>query len=338
MRPESDIVLDVQGLNVHLQSGTAAATHVIRDVSFTVRRHQRLAIVGESGSGKSVTALSILRLLDQGSSRVSGQILMDGEDLLSMPPRELREYRGGRIAMIFQDPMTSLNPVARIGKQLTSALRLHNELDRRSARREAIRLLEAVEIPAARNRFSSFPHELSGGMRQRVMIALALSMAPDLIIADEPTTALDVSVQAQVMSILREKTHTLGTAVILITHDLGLVSEFADDVLVMYGGRVVESGPAQRILSNPGHPYTAGLLASLCTLDSNPKRPLPVIGGSPPQLTNLPTGCAFHPRCWMATDDCSVEIPALKANTDSNLGMSACHHAWNISVMPVEDA
>ena len=339
MRPESDIVLDVQGLNVHIQSGTsAAATHVIRDVSFTVRRHQRLAIVGESGSGKSVTALSILRLLDPGASRISGRVLMDGENLLAMSQGQLRKYRGGRIGMIFQDPMTSLNPVARIGKQMTSALRLHKGLDRRSARNEAIRLLDAVQIPAAKNRFRAFPHELSGGMRQRVMIGLALSMEPDLLIADEPTTALDVSVQAQVMSILRERTETLGTAAILITHDLGLVAEFADDVLVMYGGRIVEFGPVRRIFANPGHPYTAGLLASLCTLESDPNRPLPVIGGSPPQLTSLPNGCAFHPRCWMSTDVCSVQTPDLMANTDPHLGMSACHHAWNIGGIPVAEA
>lgn len=335
MTPDDDILLDVQNLNVHLRSSSSATpVHVIRDVSFTVRRHQRLAIVGESGSGKSVTALSILRLLDPGASRITGRILMGDEDLLAMSPSELRAFRGGRIAMIFQDPMTSLNPVARIGKQMTSAMRLHRDLDRRSAMSEALRLLEAVQIPAAKDRLRTYPHELSGGMRQRVMIALALSMEPDLLIADEPTTALDVSVQAQVMSILREKTETLGSAVILITHDLGLVAEFADDVIVMYGGRIVERGPVRRVLANPGHPYTAGLLGSLCTLDSDPTRPLPVIGGTPPQLSSLPAGCAFQPRCWMATDVCRVETPALTANPDPRLGMSACHHAWRISGMP----
>ncbi len=249
---------------------------------------------------KSVTALSILRLLDPDASQISGEVFINGKDVLSLNNTELEKIRGRRVAMIFQDPMTSLNPVKRIGDLIIEAISLHSTISKSDARKEAIRLLDEVQIPSPKRCLMAYPHELSGGMRQRVMIAIALSMKPDLIIADEPTTSLDVTVQAQVIKLFKERVKSHGTATILITHDIALVSGFADEILVMYAGRIVEYGPIERVLMKPAHPYTAGLLASLCTLESQPGDRLTSIPGNPPQPDNIPNGCAFHPRCDMA--------------------------------------
>ena len=227
--------------------------------------------------------------------------------------------------------MTSLNPVKRIGDQISEAIRLHSSMSREAALDEALRLLREVQIPAPEQRLRSYPHELSGGMRQRVMIALALSMEPDVIIADEPTTALDVTVQAQVMKLLRDRAESHGAATILITHDLGLVAGFAEVVLVMYAGRLVERGPVERVLRAPAHPYTAGLLASLCTVDSDPLAEMPSIKGVPPRPGDTPDGCAFHPRCWMATDVCRTGVPPLVSGDPPHLGAAECHFAWDIT-------
>ncbi|NQV04906.1 ABC transporter ATP-binding protein [bacterium] len=329
--PPDDVVLDVRGLRTQLSTSRGANwIQIIRDVSFTLRRNQRLAIVGESGSGKSVTALSIMRLLDKSASEITGEVWIGGEDAQAMSDRQMRRIRGRRVAMIFQDPMTSLNPVKRIGDQIVAAMRLHSDISQKDAMAEALRLLKEVQIPAPEQRLRSYPHELSGGMRQRVMIALALSMEPEVIIADEPTTALDVTVQAQVMRLLKERVESHGAATILITHDLGLVAGFAEFVLVMYAGRIVERGPIERVLLDPAHPYTAGLLASLCTLDTDPLEELPSIEGAPPRPDDVPSGCSFHPRCWMATDLCRTERPPMVEGASPDLGAAECHFAWNV--------
>ncbi len=330
--PGDDIILEVRGLRTGLSSTRSEdLIRIIKDVSFALRRNQRLAIVGESGSGKSVTALSIVRLLDAASSEVRGEVWVDGENTQVMTDREMRRVRGRRIAMIFQDPMTSLNPVKRIGDQIAEAIRLHSSTSREDAMAQALHLLREVQIPAPEQRLRSYPHELSGGMRQRVMIALALSMDPDVIIADEPTTALDVTVQAQVMRLLKDRAESHGAATILITHDLGLVAGFAEVVLVMYAGRIVERGPVERVLLEPAHPYTAGLLASLCTLDTDPLEELPSIEGVPPKPGDTPGGCPFHPRCWMATDLCREQAPPTVEGDPPQLGAAVCHFAWEVS-------
>jgi oligopeptide/dipeptide ABC transporter ATP-binding protein len=329
--PPEGIVLEVRGLRTRLATSRGQDwIQVVRNVNFALRSNQRLAIVGESGSGKTVTALSIMRLLDPEASEIEGEVWVAGKDVQTMTTRQLRAIRGRRVAMIFQDPMTSLNPVKRIGDQIVEAIRLHRPVSRKAARAEALRLLTEVQIPAPEQRLQAYPHELSGGMRQRVMIALALSMEPDVIIADEPTTALDVTVQAQVMRLLKERAEDHGAATILITHDLGLVAGFAQVALVMYAGRIVEWGPVERVLRNPAHPYTAGLLASLCTLDSEPGTDLTSIPGAPPRPSDVPAGCSFHPRCWMATDICRTQVPEMVAGTPPELGAAECHYAWNI--------
>lgn len=329
--PPEDVVLEARGLRTSLSTSRGENwIQVIRNVNFTLLSNQRIAIVGESGSGKSVTALSIMRLLDPEASEIEGEVWVAGKDTQKMTPRQMRAIRGRRVAMIFQDPMTSLNPVKRIGDQITEAIRLHRPVSREEAISEALRLLTEVQIPAPEQRLQAYPHELSGGMRQRVMIALVLSMKPDVIIADEPTTALDVTVQAQVMRLLKERAEAHGAAVILITHDIGLVAGFAEMVLVMYAGRIIEFGPVERVLKNPAHPYTAGLLASLCTLDTEPGTDLPSIPGTPPRPSDIPAGCSFHPRCWMATDVCRTQVPEMVAGTPFELGAAECHYAWDI--------
>ena len=325
-----EAVLEVRELRTEL-AGTQGNdwVEVVRGVDFEVMRNQRLAIVGESGCGKSVTALSIMRLLDDQSSRIEGETWIDGVDVQRLSEKEMRTVRGRRVAMIFQDPMTSLNPVKRIGDQIVEAIRLHAPLSRKEAGARALKLLRDVQIPDPEKRLRSYPHELSGGMRQRVMIALVLGMEPDVIIADEPTTALDVTVQAQVMNLLTEQTEERGAATILITHDLGLVSGFADVVLVMYAGRIVERGPVARVLSAPAHPYTVGLLESLCTLDTEPGLELAAIPGAPPRPGQVPSGCAFRPRCPHATELCAREDPPERRAEDPSHGSAACHYAWD---------
>jgi oligopeptide transport system ATP-binding protein len=272
------------------------------------------ALVGESGSGKTVTALSIVRLLPKSSGQiVGGEVMFDGHDLLKVSEAEMRRIRGRRISMVFQEPMTSLNPVMTIGHQLTEPLHLHLGLNRRAARDRVVELLNMVGVPDARRRLADYPHRFSGGMRQRVMIAMALSCEPQLVLADEPTTALDVTIQAQVLELITSLARRLGTAVILITHNLGVVARYADSVHVMYAGRLAESAPARALFHQPRHPYSIGLLESVPRLDQVRREVMVGIDGSPPDLLHLPGGCAFAPRCKFATDRCRIEQPPIIA-------------------------
>jgi len=290
--------------------GEAAA---VDGVSFSIDEGETLGVVGESGCGKSVTALSVMRLVQSPPGRIaSGEIYFQGRNLLEVSEQEMRAIRGNDIAMIFQEPMTSLNPVFTIGSQIVEALVLHRRLSKSAARAEAVRLLELVEIPEAAARADDYPHQLSGGMRQRVMIAMALSCDPRLLIADEPTTALDVTIQAQILDLLDSLQHRLGMAMMLITHDLGVVAEQAERMVVMYAGRVVEEGSAQTVLDEPMHPYTRGLLASQPGLTVAGGR-LATIRGVVPRLTELPHGCRFRDRCDLAVDECARVDPKLRS-------------------------
>jgi peptide/nickel transport system ATP-binding protein len=279
-------------------------------VTFSVERGQTLGIVGESGCGKSVTCLTIMGLNNSRNTVSSGEALFNGEDLLQMSPRRLRGLRGNDIAMIFQDPMTSLNPVHSIGKQLVEAVMLHRDVTKKDARLRALELLKAVGIPRAERRIDDYPHQFSGGMRQRVMIAMALVNNPDLLIADEPTTALDVTTQAQILDLMKRLQDEFGSAIIMITHDLGVVAEVADDVVVMYAARVQEEVEVSNLFRRPNHPYTWGLLGSLPRLDEDVER-LVQISGQPPSLLFPPSGCRFHPRCPRARDACAESDPPL---------------------------
>ena len=305
-------VLEVRNLAVEFGAG-AGCVRAVDDVSFEVSPGETLAIVGESGSGKSVTALSLLRLVPTPPGRFcSGEILFEGEDLLKASDAAIRSIRGNRIAMIFQEPMSSLNPALTVGLQIAEPLQLHGRLPWARAFDKARELLTRVRIPDAARRVNTHPHQFSGGMRQRAMIAMALACKPNLIIADEPTTALDVTVQAQILSLLKDLTKETNAALILITHDLGVVARYADRVCVMYAGRVVESGSAQDIYANPRHPYTLGLMASIPRLDQDAVDRLTPIDGQPPDLAALPKGCAFEPRCRYAMDRCRDERPTLE--------------------------
>jgi oligopeptide/dipeptide ABC transporter ATP-binding protein len=279
----------------------------VLDVSFEIRAGETLGLVGESGSGKSVTALSIMRLVQSPGRIAGGHITFNGRDLLALGEPEMRAVRGAEIALIFQEPMTALNPVFTIGDQIGETLRVHGRATRRDARAQAIELLRAVRIPNPESRITDYPHQLSGGMRQRVLIAMALSCQPSLVIADEPTTALDVTIQAEILDLLREMKSAFHLALLLITHDLGVVAETADRVAVMYAGRIVEEGPVRAIFQNPTHPYTQGLLASMPGGRAGER--LQAIEGSVPQLGALPPGCAFNPRCPSRFEPCAVEPP-----------------------------
>jgi peptide/nickel transport system ATP-binding protein len=282
------------------------------DVSFKIDSGQTLGIVGESGCGKSVTALSIMRLLPQPMGHiVGGEILLRGEDLVRAESARMERVRGGSIGMVFQEPMTALNPVHTIGRQLTEVLFLHKEVTKQSATREAVEMLDRVGIPSPDLRMGEYPHQLSGGMRQRVVIAMALACKPSLLIADEPTTALDVTIQAQILELIKELQNEMGMAVILITHDLGVIAETSDNVVVMYAGRVAEQGSVYDIFDRPCHPYTQGLLASIPRLETIPKSELPIIKGMVPGLLDLPPGCRFENRCPHALDSCSERSPDL---------------------------
>jgi peptide/nickel transport system ATP-binding protein len=288
-------------------------------VSFTVEKGQTLGIVGESGCGKSVTCLTIMGLNNRRNTITSGEALWKGRDLLTMGSRDLRKVRGAEIAMIFQDPMTSLNPVHTIGRQLIEAIMLHKDVTKKQAQARALELLRAVGIPRAERRFDDYPHQFSGGMRQRVMIAMALVNDPDLLIADEPTTALDVTTQAQILALMNRLQQEFGSAIIMITHDLGVVAETAHDVVVMYAAKIVERGPVDAIFSRPQHPYTWGLLGSLPRLDTDVER-LVQIPGQPPSLLNPPAGCRFHPRCAYAMEVCRAKMPVLSPGADHQAG------------------
>jgi oligopeptide transport system ATP-binding protein len=317
-------LLSVRHLSTEFRTerGTVKA---VDDVSFDLAAGETLAIVGESGSGKSVTALSILRLIPDPPGRItSGEVVFDGSDLLTLDEPAIRAIRGNRIAMIFQEPMSSLNPSLTVGLQIAEPINLHRKAPWRVALDKAAELLGKVRIPDGRSRLGSYPHQYSGGMRQRVMIAMALACQPQLIIADEPTTALDVTVQAQILALLKELTRETNSAMILITHDLGVVARYADRVAVMYGGRIVESAPARRLYKSPRHPYTRGLMLSVPRLDGDTERPLVPIEGQPPDLATLPPGCAFALRCKDATERCRTERPPLVESETNHF--SACFY------------
>ena len=281
-------------------------------VTFDVQEGETLALVGESGCGKSVSALSLLKLLPIPPARiVSGEVLFEGDDLLKLDEDDLRKIRGNRISMVFQEPMTSLNPVLTIGKQMTEALELHLKLDRNAANARAVQLLEMVGVAEAERRITDYPHQFSGGMRQRVMIAMAMACNPKLLIADEPTTALDVTIQAQVLEVMARLSREFGTAVIIITHNLGVVARYADRVNVMYAGKIIETSTAEKVYADPRHPYTLGLLRSVPRLDLGMGEKLIPIEGLPPDLGHLPEGCSFYPRCTYRIDKCREEYPPL---------------------------
>ncbi len=307
------MLLAVRDLTTTFETADGVA-RAVDGVSFDLAEGETLALVGESGSGKTVTALSILRLIPEPAGRIApgSRIEFAGRDLLSLSPRELREVRGAEIAMIFQEPMTSLNPVLTVGMQIAETVLAHEATSKREARERALDMLRLVGIADAESRLKSYPHELSGGMRQRVMIAIALVCRPRILIADEPTTALDVTIQAQILDLLTELKRRLGMAMILITHNLGIAAGIADRVAVMYGGRIVEVAPTVDLYREPAHPYTDGLLRAAPRLDG-PDRPTPSIPGSVPPATNWPSGCRFHPRCRYAWDRCQSEPPLLEA-------------------------
>lgn len=307
----SNVLLEIKGLDVTLFTDDGELP-AVQDFSMVMRRGETLAIVGESGCGKSMTALSIMGLLPQPPAKITaGHVIFDGVDLTQLNQKQLQNYRGNKISMIFQEPMTSLNPVMKAGKQIAEAILAHNCVSRKQADARALEMIKLVGIPAPEKVFKSYPHELSGGMRQRIMIAMALACKPELLICDEPTTALDVTIQAQILKLIDNMRQEMNTAIMLITHDMGVVSEMADFVMVMYAGRVVEYAPAREIFENGKHPYTSGLIASIPSLEDSVEE-LNVIDGSVPMLNELPQGCLFHPRCPYAKDICRAECPHMK--------------------------
>jgi oligopeptide/dipeptide ABC transporter ATP-binding protein len=311
---DGEAILEVRKLRTSFP-GEEGLVHAVDNVSFNVRRGEAVALVGESGCGKSVTAMSIMRLVASPGKITSGEVRFKGRDLVKLSYREMRDVRGNDIAMVFQEPMTSLNPVFKIGAQVAEAIRLHRKVSRKEAWKQAGDMLELVSIPDPHKRLHDYPHQLSGGMRQRVMIAMALSCDPELLIADEPTTALDVTIQAQIMELLAGLQQKLGLAILLITHDLGVVAEFCERVIVMYTGRVVEQAPVRDLFASPAHPYTRGLLKSLPTVAAKATAEtragrLPTIQGMVPPIYALPRGCKFNPRCPDVMDICLGEEPA----------------------------
>ncbi len=315
-------LLEVSDLRTSFRTDDGVV-QAVDGVSFSVDRGKTLGIVGESGCGKSVTCLTVMGLNNPTNATSSGEALFEGENLLQASGSRLRQLRGARIAMIFQDPMTSLNPVKSIGWQLTEAVLLHHDVSKKEARERALKALVEVGIPRAERRIDDYPHQFSGGMRQRVMIAMALINDPELLIADEPTTALDVTTQAQILHLMRELQEEHNTAIIMITHDLGVVAEIADDVVVMYAGRVVEEGTVDAIFDSPRHPYTWGLLGSLPRLDASGDR-LAQIPGQPPSLLSPPPGCRFHPRCSYTLARCRTEVPVLRGSPQDAAHSDAC--------------
>jgi peptide/nickel transport system ATP-binding protein len=315
-------LLEVKDLKVHFPTDDGLVK-AVDGVSFTVDRGETLGVVGESGSGKSVTFLTVLGLINRKAARVEGEVLFQGKNLLELPPDEMQEIRGSRISMIFQDPMTSLHPYYRVGEQIVEAIRTHQDIPKREARKQAVEMLRRVGIPRPDERARQFPHEFSGGMRQRAMIAMALSLNPDLLVADEPTTALDVTVQAQILDLIGRLKDEFEASVVIITHDLGVVAEHADHVQVMYAGRVAERGSRSDIYYRAHHPYTWGLLQSITRLDQPKVERLRPIQGLPPSLIFVPPGCPFHPRCPYVMDVCRTVVPPLLSEDGAHA--SACH-------------
>jgi peptide/nickel transport system ATP-binding protein len=312
---EKTAFLDVRDLRVHFPTDDGLVK-AVDGISFKLERGRTLGIVGESGSGKSVSSLGIMGLHHgRGSAKVTGEVYLDGKELVSASPDSVRRLRGNKMAMIFQDPLSSMHPYYSVGNQIIEAYRVHNDVSKKAARTRAIEMLRRVGIPQPEKRVDDFPHQFSGGMRQRAMIAMALVCNPDLLIADEPTTALDVTVQAQILDLIRDLQEEFGSAVIMITHDLGVVAELADDILVMYGGKCVEYGSAETVFRDPEHPYAWGLLGSMPRLDREVRDRLLPIKGTPPSLIHLPTGCSFHPRCAYSGSGgipCRTVVPELE--------------------------
>ncbi|WP_328384791.1 ABC transporter ATP-binding protein [Streptomyces sp. NBC_00400] len=321
-------LLDVRDLRVEFRTRDGVAK-AVNGVSYRVAPGQTLAVLGESGSGKSVTAQAVMGILDSPPGFVTGgEVIFQGRDLLTLRKEERRKVRGAKMAMIFQDSLSALNPVLTVGAQLGEMFEVHEGMSRKDARGRAVELMERVGIPAARERVGDYPHQFSGGMRQRIMIAMALALGPDLIIADEPTTALDVTVQAQVMDLLAELQRELTMGLILITHDLGVVADVADTIAVMYAGRIVETAPVHQLYRAPAHPYTRGLLDSIPRLDQK-GRQLYAIKGLPPNLTAIPPGCPFHPRCPLAQDVCRTDPPPLY---EVGPGRASACHFWKETI------
>jgi len=324
MAKSSDILLSVRDLQVEFRTEDTTI-RAVDGVSFDLERGGTLGIVGESGSGKSVTCKSIMQLIPMPPGRIAGgQVNFEGRDLLRLSRREMRNLRGNDISMIFQDPMSSLNPFLKVSRQLTEVLELHQGMTRKEARKEAVGMLEKVGIPDPAKRFDQYPHQFSGGMRQRVMIAMALLCRPKLLIADEPTTALDVTIQAQILELIKTLKDEVGTSVILITHDLGVVAGMADELLVMYAGRIAERAPALPLFKRPAHPYTDGLLKSVPRVDETNHTRLQSIRGLPPVVSELPPGCPFAPRCDYATAVCGQTYPEARDFGGGHLAL--CHH------------
>ncbi|MEB2282660.1 ABC transporter ATP-binding protein [Lysinibacillus xylanilyticus] len=311
----TDTLLEIEHLKVHFDTEEKKVT-AVDDVSFTVKKGEIVGVVGESGCGKSVTAESILRLLDEKHTKYEGEIRLEGQNLLAKSAKEMQEIRGNDIAMIFQDPMSSLNPVYTVGDQIMEALLLHQNVSKEQARVKAIDMLKLTGIPAPEKRIDEFPHQLSGGMRQRVMIAMALSCQPALLIADEPTTALDVTTQSQILDLIKELKDEFNMGTIMITHDLGVVAEVCEKVVVMYLGQVIEESDVLTIFDQPLHPYTQGLLKAIPTIEGSREEKLYVIEGKVPTLSQIPTGCRFAPRCEFQTDNCRTSPPKLESYGD----------------------
>lgn len=308
----ADKILEVKNLKTYFRTD-AGLVKAVNDVTFSVERGKTLGIVGESGCGKSITSLSIMGLVETPPGiHAGGEILFEGEDLLKKNEDQMRQIRGNKVAMIFQEPMTSLNPVFTIGQQLMEAILLHENVTKQQAREKGIEMLKKVKIPLAEKRFDEYPHQLSGGMRQRVMIAMALCCNPQLLICDEPTTALDVTIQAQILDLINELKEETGTSVMMITHDLGVIAEVADDVMVMYAGKVVEHATCDQIFDEPLHPYTAGLMNCIPRLDGDDTKELSVIEGMVPSFDDMPEGCAFCSRCPYAKEICRKQMPELE--------------------------
>ena len=322
-------ILQLNNLRTYFRSGDSVVK-AVDGVTYSVQQGETLALVGESGCGKSVSALSILRLIPNPPGRIEGgEVIFEGRDLLRLSDDEMRKVRGGRIGMVFQEPMSSLNPLLTIGRQITEAVTLHLGMTKDQARARAVELLQMVGIPDAESQLSRYPHHFSGGMRQRVMIAIALSCEPSLIIADEPTTALDVTVQAQILDLMKRLCKQNNVALLIITHNLGVVARYADRINIMYAGRIIEQGTATEIYRNPGHPYTLGLLRSVPRLDRKKAERLEPIEGQPPDLSRLPAGCHFQPRCRFSIDGCRTDYPSAVALGGTHV--SACWVAGQLA-------